>query len=169
MIYTSSEAAKLLRSLNEEYNTLKQKEQQRYVFVAAVGEDIESVRPSYEYGTVQKQLENLEQKIRIVKHTINRFNLKTLVPDFDMTIDQMLVYIPQLTARKEKLARMVNRLPKQRENTGSYRTAPIIEYSYANYDMEEVEQDYKETAALLAKAQTALDLVNNTQTMEIEL
>ena len=98
MKYTSSEAAKLLRTLNEEYNNLKEKELQSYVFIAAVGEDLESIRPSYNYSEVQEQLDVLEQKIRIVKHAINEFNLKTIVPGFDMTIDQMLIYLPQLTS-----------------------------------------------------------------------
>ncbi len=45
MIYTSAEAAKLLRSLNEKQTSLKQKERMSCTFIAAVGEDIESVRP----------------------------------------------------------------------------------------------------------------------------
>lgn len=63
---------------------------------------------------VQLQLRELEDKIRKVKHAINQFNLTQDVPGFNMTIDQMLIYIPQLTARKNKLNRMRSRLPKER-------------------------------------------------------
>lgn len=63
MRYTSAEAAKLLRSLNEKLNLLKQKERMSCTFIAAVGEDIESVRPAYAYHDMQKQLMELEEKI----------------------------------------------------------------------------------------------------------
>lgn len=166
MKYTSAEAAKLLRSLNEEQSALKQKERNSCSFIAAIGEDIESVRPAYDYKEVQKQLSELEKKIRMVKHSINKFNLEHVVPGFEMTIDQILVYIPQLSEKKQKLSMMSSRLPKQRENTCG---STIIEYDYANYDVEQAEMDYKEVSDELARAQIALDVINNSETMEIEI
>lgn len=55
MEYTSSEAAKLLRRLNEERDVLKLSERRRKVFTASLGEDPESVRPEYDYHQVQKE------------------------------------------------------------------------------------------------------------------
>ena len=167
MKYTSSEAAKLLRTLNEEYDALQYQEEQTREFVAAVGEEIETVRPEYDYREMQKKLQRLEEKIRTVKHEINRFNLNTAVPGFAMTIDQMLIYIPQLTARKRKLYGMMNRMPRQRERAVGGGNNYLIEYSYANYDVSKAREDYRKTSAELIRAQTALDLVNNTETMEI--
>lgn len=167
MKYTSAEAAKLLRQLNEDYNAVLTMEAQSREFLASVGEDTESVRPSYDYAQVQKQLEELEKKIRIVKHAINIFNSTTVVADFNMTIDQLLVYIPQLTQRKNKLSVMKSRLPKAREPIGYGKN--IIDYRYANYDIAAVEADYIKAAEELSRAQTALDLVNSTQTMDIDL
>ncbi len=167
MKYTSAEAAKLLRQLNEDYNAVLAMEAQSREFLASVGEDVESVRPSYDYAQVQTQLEELERKIRIVKHAINIFNATTVVADFDMTIDQMLVYIPQLTQKKNKLSAMKSKLPKAREPISYGKN--IIDYRYANYDIAAVETDYIKAAEELSKAQTALDLVNSTKTMEIDL
>lgn len=164
---TSAEAAKLLRGLNEKLSLLLSKENQSKEFVAAINEDIESVRPQYHYANVQQEIDQLEQQIRKLKHAINVFNTTHKVPNFDMTIDEMLVYIPQLSARKMKLQRMANRLPKERKVTMS--GSNIIDYVYANYDVEKVEQDMRDTSDLLAQAQTALDLVNNSETIEIEL
>ncbi len=167
MKYTSSEANKLLRKLNEKRDALLAKEQKSSTFLAAMGEDPESVRPEYDYFSTQKELDALDFKIRTVKHAINVFNLEHMVPGFDMTIDQMLVYIPQLTAKKQKLAQMKNRLPKQRERDAYSRSSHIIDYSYANYDIKAVEADYAFVVDELARAQTALDVLNNTETMEI--
>ena len=47
--------------------------------------------------------------------------------------------------------------------------ARVIDYTYANYVPEDARAAYVEVADRLADAQTALDLVNSTVTMEIEL
>ncbi len=170
MYYTSSEASKYWKKLSEEYNDLLEQEQQRKDFIASLGEDIASVRPSYDYAATQAELEALEDTIRKVKHAINLFNATHTVPGFDMTVDQMLVYLPQLTARKQKLLNMKRKLPKERVNTAAYGySSSIVDYRYANYDFEAVTRDYEETVELLSKAQVALDLVNNSETMEIDL
>lgn len=170
MLYTSSEAAKLLRTLNDEKDALLNKERLSSTFVAAIEEDIESVRPAYSYSETQQKLNEIEEKVRRVKHAINCFNVTQQVPELGMTIDQVLVYIPQLSAERAKLDHMRNRLPKQREDSSGYmRTRNIVEYTYANYDIAQAEKDYDEISGQLAKAQTALDVVNNTVKFEIDI
>ncbi|MDE7222561.1 MAG: hypothetical protein K2O34_02115 [Acetatifactor sp.] len=167
MHMTSAEAAKLLRKLNEELDNVLLMEQRSKEFSAAMEEDVESVRPAYDYAQVQERIGGLEERIRQVKHVINVFNLSQEVPGFGMTIDQMLVYIPQLNRRKAKLALMQQRLPKQRDRVSYGSRSQIIDYSYANYDIEAVRADYEKTAEELSRAQTALDLVNTTAKLEI--
>lgn len=170
MKYTSSEASKLLKKLKEECDGLNRKEKMSSVFIATIGEELESIRPEYDYEDIQSKLIAIEAKIRKVKHAINAFNVNTTVPGFDMSIDQMLIYIPQMSARKEKLAGMKDRLPKQREAASAFgRSSTLVEYSYANYDIATTERDYESVSAELSKAQTALDLLNNTSSFEIEL
>ena len=170
MKYTSSEANKLLRKLNEETNSLCAMEEKISTFRAALGEDPESVRPEYDYRAVQETLDELDRKIRVVKHAVNRFNLEHVVPGFDMTVDQMLVYIPQLSFRKRKLSEMAGRLPKERQDRiySGRNAAPVIEYAYANYDIKTAKADLDAVSDELARAQTALDVLNNTELMEIE-
>ena len=169
MKYTSAEAAKLLRRLSEERDALLELERQSASFVAAVSEDVESVRPAYELADVQKKLAALEWKIRKVKHALNVFNSTHEVPCFGMTIDQLLVYIPQLSQRKMKLREMAASLPKTRVKGRTAASSAVIEYTYANYDVEEARAAADAAADELARAQTALDKVNSTETMEIEL
>lgn len=170
MKYTSAEAAKLLRELNDRHDNLELQENLCSVFNAALGENIEDVRPEYDYRLVQDQLADLEQQIRKVKHVISMFNLTHVVPGFDMTVDQILVYIPQLSKRKQKLAAMMQRLPKQRASARGFSPdTAVIDYCIANYDPEKAKEDYTAVSAELSRAQTALDLLNSTKTMEIEL
>lgn len=172
MTYTSAQANKLLKKLNDEHAALLDKENRSKDFRAAMGEDVESVRPAYDYTDTQKKLAELEQRIRKVKHAINMFNATHVIPDFNMTIDnmtidEMLVYIPQLTQRKNKLADMKARLPKQRVEEQYGRQSNIIDYSYANYDLTAVEADYEKVSDELSRAQLALDAVNQRDTFEL--
>lgn len=167
MKYSSAEAAKLLRKLNEEVENLEDQEVRTRQFNAAIGEDIESVRPAYDYTDTQRKLDELQAKIRTVKHALNCFNSTTEVAGLGMTIDQLLVYIPQLSRRKQKLAMMSSCLPKERAKVGF--GSQIIDYQYVNYDIEAAKADYQSVSDELAKAQTALDLVNTTMTMEIKI
>ena len=95
------------------------------------------------------------------------FNSTTVIPEFGITIDEMLVYIPQLTAKKNKLARMKDKLPKVREQTRV--NSSILDYRYLNYDVKEVTAAYEQVCDRLVKAQNALDAVNMNQTLEIDL
>ena len=166
MKYTSAQANKLLKKLNDEYSSLLDKEQRSRDFRAAMGEDIESVRPAYDYAKTQARLEELEGTIRRLKHAINRFNTTQVVDGFGITIDEMLVYIPQLTKRKSKLLEMKSRLPKERVEEQYGRQSNIIDYTYTNCDLAAVEADYEKTADELSRAQLALDTVNQRDSFE---
>ena len=157
MNYTSAQANKLLKKLNDEYTALLDKETRSRDFRAAMGEDVESVRPVYDYAETQIRLAELEAKIRT-----------QTVDGFDMTIDELLVYIPQLTKRKSKLLEMKSRLPKERVEEQYGRQSNIIDYTYANYDIAAVEADYEKAADELSRAQLALDAVNQRETFELE-
>ena len=166
MKYTSAQANKLLKKLNDEYSALLHKEQRSRDFRAAMGEDIESVRPAYDYAKTQARLEELEGTIRRLKHAINCFNTTQVVDGFGITIDEMLVYIPQLTKRKSKLLEMKSRLPKERVEEQYGQQPNIIDYTYTNYDLAVVEADYEKTADELSRAQLALDTVNQQDSFE---
>ncbi len=166
---TSAEAAKLLRKLNEEYASIAEKEEKRKVFRAALGEDPESVRPDYDYRQTQTELEETAEKIRRVKHAVNLFNVSTVVPGFDVTVDEMLVLIPQLTRQKAKLAGMRLRLPKERVDERLMRGSNVIDYTYLNYDPAEAQSDHAAVSDRLAAAQLALDRVNQTVTVQVEI
>lgn len=80
----------------------------------------------------------------------------------------MLVYIPQLTRRKAKLAEMKAKLPKSRVSEVGARISNVIDYTYLNYDLAEVEADYERVSDELSDAQLALDAVNSSETFEFD-
>jgi len=165
MKYTSAEANKLLKKLNEEHDYLLRIEGISSTFTAASTEDENSVRPDYDYSKTQEKLTELEEKIRKVKHAINSFNISHSIPKYNMTVDQILVYIPQLTAAKRKLLSMKQRIPKQRARS----IGQVIDYIYTNYDISKVSKDLDRITTTLSEVQTALDILNNNETMEIDI
>lgn len=164
---TSAQAAKLLSKLQQDYEGLAVQEENARTFLASLGEDVESARPEYDYTATRAQLSALEAQIRKIKHAINVFNTVTVIPEFNMTIDEILVYIPQLSRKKAKLKEMANTLPKARQN--SYTGANIIDYRYINYDLREVKADLDAVTKELADAQLALDAVNHTAALAIDI
>lgn len=166
---TSAEASKMLKKCLDERNIVLANERQCCVFNATLAEDVESVRPSYDYEVTQKVLEDFDKKIRIIKHALNCFNSTQIVAETGMTIDQVLVYIPQLSAMRDRLYRMQDRLPKQRSLADGVGSITVIDYCYTNYSVEKAKEDYIRVSDELRQIQTALDVVNTTVTMEIEL
>ena len=158
MQYTSAQAAKLLRRLGEEHQLLLNDEMNTCVFLAATGEDVDSLRPGYDYTATQQELAALEAKIRKVRHAINIFNSTTTIDG--MTIDEILIYLPQLRDRKHKLAGMIDRMPKQRARSSVLSRysgqTPIIDYEYANYDIQQAQAEYKAVSDEIALLQTRL-------------
>ena len=62
MKYTSAQANKRLKKLTDEYVSLREKESRSREFRAAAGENVEAVRPAYDYADTQRRLAELEQR-----------------------------------------------------------------------------------------------------------
>ena len=166
MKYTSAEAGKLIKKLEDEIRRLQENEAKSATFRAASTEDPESLRPAYDFAETQERIAALQAELRAAKHAVNVFNTTHTLPGFeDLTIDQALVLLPQLNAQKEKLRVMAARLPKER--VLSYNTGNIIDYTIANYDIAAASAAYEEVSARLSALQLALDAANTTDTMEI--
>lgn len=169
MKYTSSEAAKLIRRLQQDKVLLEREETAKSIFKAATIENPEDLRPEYSYEDTAKASEELDTKIRKIKHAINVFNTVTEVPGTGMTIDQVLVYLPQLAQRARILNGMSSRLPKRRAEGFEVTNKNVIDYVYTNYDVDKAKEDYNKIQDEIAKIQTALDLVNSQETLEIDI
>lgn len=167
MKYTSAEANKLLKGVEARIEDLKNKERKSRLFYAASTEDPEALRPDYDFDRTQKQIEALEQDVRTIKHAINVFNVTHTLPGFDdLTIDQALVYLPQISNKVRKLQTMASALPRERVDT--FRSN-IIDYVLTNYDIATAEEAYHAEQEKLRKLQIALDCANSGDSMDIDI
>ena len=173
MKYTSAKLNKILKKLEDEHQSLITEQQTVATYTAYEGEDIEDHIKMYDYEATQIRLRKIEEYVRTIKHAINEFNATTKVAGFDMTIDQLLIYIPQLNARKNILATMAGRHQKERYGYGNrYETITgklIREYTYANYDVNKAKQDYLEVCDLIRNAQLELDSLNNNAEIKVDI
>ena len=165
---TSAYANKVFRKLTEDKEYWRRKENEGCTYVAAIDE--EPVIPDYDYEKVAAEITAIDEKILKIKHAININNAtnKVAVGDAEMTIDEILVKMAQLSKRKAVLDNLRKREPKTRINSGLYssrKTAP--EYEYVNYDIELVKKEYERIDAEIAAMQIALDKYN--QTFEFEV
>lgn len=159
---TSAEAAKILRKLEEDKAVLLEKETKLRQYHAAVSEDPAELKPDYDFIKYQSEILAIDEKMRKIKHCINVFNSTTEVID-SMTIDEVLIYLPQLNSLKRKYYTMQSVAPKIRCSI----VGSVIDYIYANYDPEVVKMCYEDTADIINRYQMALDTVNNTVEFEI--
>ena len=167
---TAAELGKMIRGLELKRMQLLEKEEKCSVFNCAASEEenIEALRPEYDFDETQRELHGIEDSIVTCKHLLNRFNATTVVGDTGLTVDQVLVRLPQLSREVEKLKRMSSRM--ERERIEARYGADFIDYTVANYDIDKVQKAYEQKAAKLTEYQLALDKTNmdNTITIEIE-
>ena len=103
---TSAYANKVLKKLKEDKVFWVKKEQEGYVYVAALDE--EPVIPEYDYKTVADNISEIDEKIAIIKHTINIVNVtnEIAVGDKMYTIDTILVKMAQMNILGQFICKM---------------------------------------------------------------
>lgn len=166
---TSAYANKVIRKLNEDKDYWNNKEREGITYIAAVDE--EPVIPDYDYVTVAKEIDDINNKILKIKHAINVNNATNQIQVGEelMTVDEILIRMAQLSKRKMILDNLRKRSPKSRVNDSYSNRKAAPEYIYINYDLETVKKDYEKIDADIAAMQIALDKYNQTFEFEVQI
>lgn len=166
---TSAYANKLIKQLTEEKSYWSSKEREGYVYKVATDE--EPFVPDYDYEAVSAIMEEIDTKVRIIKHAINLNNIinQVQVGEELMTIDSILVKMSQLNNRKMMLD-MMRKLPeKSRVNLSVFGKNMAQEYQYVNFDLEKVKADFEKISDEIMAMQIALDKYNQTFEFEVDI
>lgn len=161
---TSAVANKLLRKYNEELQRVYTDETSCSIYTEIAG--IDPVIPDYNFNETRCKIETLMQRISDLKHEINAFNLRTVLPNCGMTIDKALVYMSMLTKEKSRLEGMIKPTKKTLKSGFGIRNNQV-EYDVINYEVSDVKTNYDNICKLLTNIQLELDLVNSTYTFEV--
>ena len=167
---TSAYANKMLRSLEEDKSYWTNKENESNTYVAAVNE--EPVIPEYDYAEVAAKIEEIDEKICVIKHAVNLNNAmaRVKVGEKEMSVDTILIRMAQLNKRKATLDYMRKQLPKSREEQRSYMSRNAVpEYRYINYDLDLTKKEYERVSEAIMEMQMALDQYNQTVLFDVDI
>lgn len=88
------------------------------------------------------------------------------MPEEDITLDEALVLMAMSNKNYEYYIKLGNRQTRERNRT-SYRNE--IEYTYTNYDIQEIKNYGKNMYERMLEIPSKLNLVNSTYNFEIDL
>lgn len=165
--FTSASASKYIRSLENEKSRLLMRERENSTYILAQGED--EVPPEYDYEGMFAEVDEIDRKVRLIRHAQHAFNATTVIPEEGITIDEALILMAQLNNKLNRLETMRTRDAKRRCPSGMFRGNAIIEYEYANYDVNRAAEDYRVLYDRISELQLRLDLVNQTEKVTVDL
>ena len=163
---TSAYANKMVKRLMDEKKYLLSTQHKLQTYIETAG--YEPVIPDYDYVEYSGEIDEIDDKIRTLKHAINVLNTTTVVPDVGLTIDEVLVKMAQLNLKKEILDDMRDKTDRKRIYDMG-RGSNLVEYECLNYDLDDVRADYDDVLREISKIQIALDIVNQTYTFDVEI
>lgn len=162
MKVTSAYANKLIKSLEAEYGDLGVKERQEQETVL-IGDEV-AQDAEYNFAEMTAKKDEIKMRVQKIRHSINVFNTTTKVDGFDFTIDEVLMRLPYLNSKASALRKMKSQ--RKVTKSVSYGTSATTTTTL-NYDLEEVEAEYKAVSDEIMRLQLALDATNLTQLLEI--
>lgn len=154
---TVAAAMKYLRMLDQRKETTLRKEQENCVYLEINGEAQEG--EAYSLTEAIMEVSILDSSIRNIRHAINVSNTTTEVGDTGMTVDEVLVYIAQLSnnvRRLEMLASIPARSKPRPFSPGSVDKAVTC----AQFDPASAKESAQQQQSKLSELQMALDLHN---------
>lgn len=150
---TINAIGKTISDLKTERERLIRKDEKHRVFTAGVFEDVEKLRPNYDYDSFQKELDHLDETIRNLTAKVVTILATERVKEYhDMTILEILLLLRDLKVKEQRLYDMTSHLEKERHSTEL-----AIEYEHVNYDISKVEEDLRKTRAEIEKVRTFSD------------
>lgn len=166
MKYTSASANKLIRILEDRKSYLLGQESNDSTYILA--EDEKEEIPAYDFSDTNRQVDELDEKIRTLRHALNVFNTTTILP-IGISIDQALVEMAQLNQKLPRLDMMRKAKNKRRLSGMNAGRRDVAEYEYLNYDPKIVEEIYDRDLRRVQSIQLALDRVNQTVEFEVDI
>ena len=157
---SNAELMKELDLIQEQISDLLLKEKESITVSYVLGEEYELI--PYDVNETTNKLFSLYEKQRKIKQALNLANATTIVPEFNMSISECLVYLAQLSRVILRLERLSS-MPKK-ERTSSYGKS---EYRLLCFDSQSVRDEYFKLKEIKNKLQIAIDKTNLNNQVEI--
>lgn len=164
---TAAVAGKMLKALEEERNYWLHIERTDSTYTVGQGE--EPVVLEYIYDDVALEINKVDEKIMKLRHAIQVHNTisEIEVDDQILTADMLQYRIDQLTSRKCVLGKMRKASPVTRIHSKDKKSIP--EFTYINYNLESICEEYDIISEKLIELQTKYELFQQTVQFELEV
>ena len=100
------------------------------------GEDPSAKKPEDDYEETRKQLKEFDDAVRLAKHTINSFSVPRYVPECNMNLDELEMYLEDLDRRFNTLKELGDAHPIKRTIVNR-----SVRHTIANYDLKQARKD----------------------------
>ncbi|MBP5446156.1 MAG: hypothetical protein J6Y28_08300 [Acholeplasmatales bacterium] len=161
MLKCNTEIMKDLKQIYEEKNEILQKESSECM-VSYISEE-DKILTDYNYSEVRQKIDDLNKKEIYLRGLLAKSNATTIVPEFNMTIGDCLVYLAQLN----EVSKRLSVLSCKRKKTRTLQYLKQVEYTEILYDVDKAKEDYEKTKQEIVKLQMAIDRVNLTNLIEV--
>ena len=170
MTITLDTAFKMVKQLNEKIVELRKIRYQRQFFISEESK-VEDERPVFDLIENANEIMATTKKLIALKHAINEFNSSfyITIDDEHITIDSALVYLSVLSSEKMPLADLRFAEETVRANSRVASGTVIVEYKYRNFSANDAKKLYDEIDKKIIQIQSALNLVNVTQEIEVDI
>jgi len=155
----NTEIMKMLRKIQEDKSLLLRFEALNSV--VKYSDQEEPIESDYDYHSIRQAVDKLNDEERRLKGILAYSNATTKVDGYDFSISEALVYLTQLSNKKNHLSSMA--LIKPLDRSIVYNK---IEYKKALFDPNEVDLEVKRLTDEIAMLQMAIDRTNLTNLID---
>ena len=125
----------------------------------------DKIETGYNFMESRKQLDNIDFEIRKLKHLVNVVNTTTVIPEYNLTIDECIIFLAQLNNELRILDSMRQKKSVVRK---SCMGSNIIEFTETCYNVEECKDLFDKVNAEIQKLQMCIDRINLTEMIEVQ-
>lgn len=127
------------------------------------GEDPSAKKPEYDYVETWNQIMEFDDSIRSVKHAINSFSVSRYVPEYDMTLDELEMYLEDLDRRFNTLKELGDAHPIKRTIVNR-----SVRHTIANYDLKQARKDSERLDDECRKVRRIISEIKESEVFENE-
>ena len=135
-IFTIENLKTLIKFWMIERRELLKEEKKACSYKVMEGEDPSAKKPEYDYEETRDQLKYFDDSVRLAKHTINSFSVSRYVPEYNMTLDELEMYLEDLDRRFNTLKELGDAHPIKRTIVNR-----SVRHTIANYDLKQARKD----------------------------
>ena len=146
-----------------ERRELLKEEKKACTYKVMEGEDPSAKKPEYDYVETWNQIMEFDDSIRSVKHAINSFSVSRYVPEYDMTLDELEMYLEDLDRRFNTLKELGEAHPIKRTIVNR-----SVRHTIANYDLKQARKDSERLDDECRKVRRIISEIKESEVFENE-